>query len=328
MQFGAVITEGDRLVNLDPSSRSAWTSTDGLTWQRMPGELTESFLVTGLGTMPVHWKDGYISIAGGCGEVHESAAVWESSELVAWRRGASLPKLGLPCVNPVGDIVTFDGRLLAAAMLARGAVESSSYDTRPVVWSSGDGRNWGAQPLLPWSRTGAGSDVSLFTAHGAVYFIHYRTQLGGAVAWRSTNATTWTRYTTNLRDTLPHSVVSGGPGFVAILNGVSPSIATSADARTWRTVAEGPSADDQVTGLFVAGTRIVAIGSKFNADETRSPVVWISSDGLGWQLAATLGRTSDTSDMITMYRGHLIWFGVDGAYVSPPVAGEDIVSTP
>jgi hypothetical protein len=99
-----------------------------------------------------------------------------------------------------------------------------------------------------------------------------------------------------------YDVVAGGPGFIAV-GGGSPEgsetqtalILTSADGVAWRSATlEGDAAIGRISSLIsVGGAWYLAVGGRCCPDNA---AVWISQDGLTWQLvpdvpAAFFGRT-------------------------------------
>jgi hypothetical protein len=156
--------------------------------------------------------------------------------------------------------------------------------------------------------------------------------------WVSQNGLEWERISTDIFG--PgcrigvQSVISGGPGFVAVGNTVEGNAAVwlSADGYKWTAVED----DDLVAGdadernLFmrdvtIGGPGLVAVGGSgvANMDITTNPkfeglAVWVSEDGSDWERLANLNDnwvasawSDPTGDRIIAFGSHM-WTSVDG----------------
>jgi len=116
-----------------------------------------------------------------------------------------------------------------------------------------------------------------------------------AVVWTSSDGMTWDRVpaTAAFAGGSMSAVAAGGPGFVAVGtaggegSATHAAVWTSLDGRSWTRVPdapvfadpEDPGVSTSMTGLAVAGRRIVAIGDVFMG------AVWTSTDGFRWERA-------------------------------------------
>ncbi len=320
MTVGTVTAMADHLVMLGCCrTGNAWLSADGISWTAAPRPIAPPSFARELHTQPIRWKDRFLTTTGGCiGEsdiLREPAIVWESSDLLTWRRLATLPTAGAYCVE-AGEgsgrpaIAVIGGRLV----IAGSAHQRTATDLhRAVVFSSVDGRHWRLTPLSPWGQSGGSFIVR---AAGGVYVFGY----GGP--WRSRNGRTWTRLRPNIRLTDVIEAIPGGPGLVATV-GDPEGIIVSATGRAWRMVQPGGMAAANLPALVRAGSIYVATPAD----------VWISSDAIHWQVAASFPGISGFLSPVVWYHGHLIAFVtsadnesvVTRALVSPPVPGEELV---
>jgi hypothetical protein len=224
-----------------------WTSPDGLTWDEVDADRAE--LVWGGLADVVAVGDGFL-VAGMDDRAgrDSQAALWASTGLDDFRRVAAAdPALSGPDEASMSEIVPFAGglfatggsgtqadridceRLLEGGLLTAGPATALSCGwLREMTWRSVDGETW--ERIDPWGADGTYPPEPLGP--------HGRAPL------------TWDR------------VVAAGPGLVGVLVEIvdgKPGEArdivgvwTSADARRWTRIADGPPPDDALIVDVVA----------------------------------------------------------------------------
>ena len=272
-----------------------WTSSDGLTWDRVgesslgvagPEELFG--IAEGNGTFVAVGEQG-------TGDARD-AAVWTSSDAGTWTAANpdGLVGAGLQSINRVA----WDGTTFVAVGKVTDGVG---------VWHSTNGVDW--TPVPPDAIDGfAGRRMRGVAALGstlvAVGFAG--SDEGGPttpVAWRSTNhGETWT-----LAHTQPASdgtgkaatVTAFGDGFVAVGSDTAggateAAVWTSEDGTRWER-ASGP--DLAASGTNRSMNDVVADGDRLLAGGTNGgkAAVWASSDGRTWALARDVSAFAPSS---------------------------------
>ena len=292
----SVVVFGDTLVAVggSPEGAAVWTSTDGLTWTRVPHDDA----VFGPGVEAIEFPTHMIDVtAGGPGLVAVGLsglpddpdgpplpAVWVSDDGTTWSRtaasvdfegptqavtsgGPGLIAFGDPGVHTSVDGLTWTvgrcvgcdfGYMLDATAGGPGLVAVGVYDWAPAAWYSTDG--------ISWSRVSDDMDVS-------------GSDMGGI-----------------------SSVANGGPGLVAVGNqwiadeletGEDKQIAvvwTSADGINWTRVPhdEAVFGDSEMRGVVAVGDGLVAVGGRSLPDSQQdagfreAAAAWTSTDGITW----------------------------------------------
>ena len=278
---------------------AVWTSSDGLTWARIP----HNEAAFGSVSVP-HDEMGTRMLdvtGGGPGLVAVGSAfaaaqppypeVWVSSDGITWSR---VPD------RPVGD-----GPLWGVTAGGPGLVAVGGGQ----VWTSVDGLTWTSSP----QRLNGDGEPNVIDGY-AVDVVAGGPGLvavGGsdwvAAVWTSTDGITWTR--------VPHdeavfgkewtgisSVSIGGPGLVAVGEWTSTdeedpeavrqqaAVWTSTDGMTWTRVPHDETVfgDSTMSSVAAAGNGLVAVGSRWlDAEncqyECQAAAVWTSTEGLMWR---------------------------------------------
>jgi hypothetical protein len=280
--LSGVAADRDRYVavGLDGQGATAWTSSDGATWDQLlsPAFSGEPLRATAI----VHWSRGF-AVAGYTGaEVGAaSPAFWRSADGLTWQR-AAVP------ADPFG------GRPVAIAAGGPGlvAVGSGSSDANgpAAIWVSPDGAAWervAASPVLADVRLRAVASVPDL---GLVAVGEDRSGSVGAILL-SSDGRTWRRAPTAGSIGEPgtqvrlDAVTPGGPGVVVLGTadeGVQygeAAVWTSTDGATWTRTAGGAAfADAELTAVAPFDGDLIAVGDR-GAPDTYIATVWTSPPG-------------------------------------------------
>lgn len=247
-------------VTEDPShSLSVWTSSDGLSWRRYPGDATAYLLSLRLDdpTMPQ-----IIGMSGG--DQYTARPIGPQGQWIAVGR-----------IQPAGKPVA---------------------DQRAAVWLSKDGWNWRlVSNKSPTFRHANMVDVERFgPGWVAVGQADNEPGYDGPLVWTSKDALHWTRLPQQpafLAGGAMGRLVKGPRGLLSIgaVSGLGAVAWSSMDGLHWqRSLADG-IAQGSVNEVIVGGLGYLVIGER-DAD----PTLWSSVDGLTWTQAA--GAASFTGD--------------------------------
>ena len=258
------------------------------TWSRhelgLDGPMLSSLIVGG---------PGFIG-GGASGEAAaQDAAIWTSSDGLAWTRTAGTPS-GPGWVNGLAA----DGSGFVAVGIGGAGAK------RAAVWTSADGLTWSAVPDSPALANADGSGNAEMNAvlRTGSRFVAVGIAWGGAsgqhgAAWTSTDGVSWQRATLTDPGDSMRDVVVGGPGLVAVGTGVAgplprAAIWTSPDGSIWTRVADGPLFENAMISAVVTGPGgLIAVGSALEpATGALRPMVWTSDDGLAWRAATIEGE--------------------------------------
>jgi hypothetical protein len=259
---------------------AAWTSSDGLTWSRVP-----DFPQRGVSAQLTAVAAGEGRLVA-VGTDADRAAVWISLDGRAWTEAAPLDTSSGPPTH-----------LLAVASLGQGFVVGG-YRERPtgggdaVAWYSPDGTQWLPAPL---PRAEGATLAGLASGEGRVVAVGW-TGLGSgqrAAAWTSPDGLHWAAGQVAAGGASRLDAVTSADGtWVAVgaggANGSGDDAAawTSVDGGDWAAVPDGPVFQNYtlpIEMLAVATTPqgLVAVGEKHDAGNG-SGVVWLSADGRSW----------------------------------------------
>jgi hypothetical protein len=240
--FTAVAADADRIVavGLDGRGATAWSSTEGLAWQKTTSAAAFAQAPSRL-TAVVHWRGGFAAAGYEGNEFGAAtAAFWVSPDGLSWQRAPDSPGLA-------------DGRPWSIAaggpgLVAVGASGSTDAPGPAVVWTSADGLSWAripADPALADAQMRAVADVA-----GIGLVAAGEDPTGTGVIWISADGRRWQRASatgqgdqrTKVRLT---AVIAGGPGVVVIgsatesTQSTAAAVWTSADGVTWTREASG-----------------------------------------------------------------------------------------
>ena len=253
----------------------AWTSSDGVTWDRHPlpalGTDWERAVAV-LGT-----TDGFVAGGSVGPELGERRArIWRSTDGVAWMADPA------SAAFDGGEVVAL--ATLAGSEIALGRLGTGQRSTSSVAWTR--------EPDGTWARSsdpGLGGGLVNAVAPGigrGLLAVGSDADQRGAIVWQSVDGRAWTRLPSS--DPLTYyggkvrmlDVVVDGPDYVAIgdVNPMQYGTATSwrsADGRSWERSGLQPVLN-QGEMLALARTRLglVAVGS-YGAPDNYIPTIWL-----------------------------------------------------
>jgi len=333
---GSTICPGTSGCNDDAA---VWTSTDGISWERVPhdpdvfGSGTDRPTDRGLQAMEDVASVGSRVVAVGMALDEEDrpglyAAIWTSVDGNRWSRvqfdrevfGSHLP-----------SSLDGDGTWIhSVAVGGPGFVAVGADSGAAAVWTSPDGVTWtrvphdpevfgDGEPWLAMNAVTAGGPGLVAAGHGERY--------SGAAIWTSPDGIEWSR--------VPHDeAVFGGVGFQLILDvtagatgvvavgledvpdphtefGTRAAIWTSPDGIAWMRVPHDPAifgegADErQMSSIAATDRGFVAVGNH----------VWVSSDGLTWALAQDVPTPESPPEGPDWWSAN--WWEMDDITVGP-----------
>jgi hypothetical protein len=257
----------------------AWTSPDGRTWTRRSVPTLGGGADWERMTAVVRTGDGFLA-GGSVGPElgGRRARLWRSPDGATW--------------TPVPDDPSFAGSEVSALLsdatgtIALGRTGTGQRWTGSVAWSSPDGLHWRAAD--PGGTLRGGLAVSITTApDGSVVAVGSDLDEREAVAWRSTDRSTWVRAPTEASRL--HSgekirmtdVVTLGDELVAVGNYVGVQFGTgtswtSRDGLSWTMGPDQPALGQvEFEAVIAGGPGLVAVGS-FGAPDNYIPRVLLS----------------------------------------------------
>jgi hypothetical protein len=284
-------------------STEVWSSADGTTWDRMsdagafePGFAAFWMSNDGNGGLILVGSSG--SSGSSIGEARTPEA-WHSPDGRTWTRadlGAEIGgELMRVAARPGAVVALGDWRIPASGMVTG----SDQVATGLYAWFSADGSAWGRADL-PDSADYVPTAVTAWTG-GFVAVADKSTAGSTSSIWTSADGRTWEKAPMNLAGFGSDAIAALGDRVVTVGSkpdsklGIVPASWSSTDGKTW---VQATAATRDPAFLFddvtaVDGT-LVAIGSSRMADPlvaggatappTPSEGVWISGDGMTWQL--------------------------------------------
>lgn len=275
---------------------AVWTSTDGLTWSRVPGH-EEIFAEAPMHSVTAGGP-GLVAVGVAFGDATDSSAVWTSADGLTWSR---VPH----------DEAVFGGAVMTSVTAGGPGLVAVGWDGHPhgaesnaVVWTSVDGFTWSRVPhdeavfgnvtgAWMWSVAAAGPGL-----------VAVGSSTDGAAVWTSVDGFTWSRIPHDeviFGDAEMMSVTAWGPGVVAVGwdghrggEDINAAVWTSDDGIAWSRVPPeeavfGGSNDQGMTSVTAGGPGLVAVGYDGVHDwgENRyanglDAAVWTSDDGIAW----------------------------------------------
>jgi hypothetical protein len=291
-------------VDRDGTDAAVWTSSDGITWSRVPHDMD----VFGGGKIEMRsvtvGGPGLVAVGlDGSGYIEDwDAAVWTSVDGITWSR---VPH-DLDVFGP-GEMrsVTAGGPGLVA--VGQEGIGYSDETGRPgrqdaAVWTSVDGFTWSRVPYDEAVFGGPSNQSMVSVTAGGPGLV--------AVGWDDTNAAVWTSVDGITWSRVPHdesvfgfvgrpsmvSVTAGGPGLVAVGSDDSDAaVWTSVDGITWSRVPHdqpvfGEPGMLRMTAVTATNSGLVAVGFQrpggtvtWSAEtDAETAAVWTSVDGIAW----------------------------------------------
>jgi hypothetical protein len=271
-------------VGLNGQGGTAWSSTDGVSWQQTTS--SDAFAASPLRlTAVAAWTGGFVA-AGYEGTEFGSAraAFWVSPDGMTWQRA------------PASDAFT-DARPTAVTsggpgLVAVGISGPADAPGPAVVWTSADGLHWTREPANPLFDDARMRTVTSVPGMGLVAAGE---DLAGdqAIVWMSRDGTVWKRGTVTAYhgsvgiQVRMYAALAGGPGAVVVgtaTAGIQYGAAvvwTSPDGSTWTQQPAGVEfADGELTGLTSSGSKLYAVGDR-GAPDVYVATVWTSPPSWG-----------------------------------------------
>ena len=263
------------------SAAAAWTSNDGIGWQRVAhddaafgGDVQQEMVSVTAG------GPGLVAVGSDFGR--GSAAVWTSVDGLTWDRVPhDAAVFGNGEWRPMHDVVAGGPGLVAVG-----------YDDglgAATVWTSVDGLVWDRVPHDEGVFSTQGVSMRSVTVGGpGLVAVGYDDGLGAAAVWTSIDGLVWDRVSHNeamLGGGHAHmeSVVSGGPGLVAVGSDDqlgAAAVWTSADGLSWERVLHSAAFDGEgeqgMLSVTVGGPGLVGVGYDHGLG---AATVWTTAPG-------------------------------------------------
>ena len=269
------------------------TSSDGVRW--LTADPSEMELEPLPGDVQVGMRDvvpggpGVVAVGVTAVDGEPHAVVWLSPSGQSWERAPDHVSFDGAWMNAV--IATSDGLLVAVGgrIDADGAVEAA-------VWTSPDGLGWTAGTASTAETFRAGSAAATHdgrTVAGASDIAERRqgglTAVGAScdatgcrgVAW-TFSGQAWSRSAAEF-DGLPVAIAADADRMNAAGRAEQAATWTSEDGVTWKPIASLPE-----TGVLELNALVAASGVWMTSGSPAE--IWISSDGLDWELHAPLAK--------------------------------------
>jgi hypothetical protein len=266
-------------VGLNGQGSTAWSSTDGATWQQTssPSAFAASPLRM---TAVIHWSGGFVASGFEGNEfATANAAFWVSPDGLTWQRAPDAPDL-------------HDARIWAMAdggpgLVAVGTPGSADAPGPAAVWTSSDGLRW---TRLPDSPVFAGARMRTIASVPGIGLVAAGEDLAGdtGAVWTSPDGTAWTRAPTVPDLGRPgiqvrmYAAIAGGPGAVVVGTATEgmqygEGVAwTSPDGLAWtRQKSSAEFSDGELTGVTRLDSTVVAVGDR-GAPDLYVATVWTS----------------------------------------------------
>ncbi|MCU7836750.1 MAG: hypothetical protein KZQ83_16060 [gamma proteobacterium symbiont of Taylorina sp.] len=262
-------------------------SNDGINWkQRSSSVISRS----GINLFGLHWN-GQLWVA-----VGYRGTILSSEDGIHWKKQTS----DLSTLTAYFYDVHWNGELWIAVgsngiqSSTDGVLwqRSSNYSLRKILWngtiwvgvgtsgkivSSSDSINWEQQ------SSGTSADLDTIAWNGTLWLA-----AGGQTILTSSDGINWQNQTDNANNPIKDisDVSWNGQYWVAV--GRYNTIATSSDSKNWQLQSSGTSntVTEQLNAVAWNGTFWIAVGSGFYIDDPST--VFISTDGINWQLQNTL----------------------------------------
>ncbi|MGK5556783.1 hypothetical protein ACSNOI_34755, partial [Actinomadura kijaniata] len=265
------------------------TSRNGDNWQRVADRLFIASKGVSVRTAAVTaGKQGYIVVGSATKGQQQSAIVWSSPDGRRWARADSGDLRGVGGAwRWMADVASGPSGYLAVGAVADPTGEQGRQ-SRPAVWTSGDGGRWTVQKL----------PVPQGTTHGNLVRVA-------------------------VRDT---TVVALGAAFRADGSSVAFAVRSTDGGRNWTPVelpGQDPRGEVHGPALNIVATAkgFVAVGTSGKAAD-HDVRTWTSADGVSWQMSAPRG-TGLTGDGTQQVLGLVESGGtVTGAGLTTSAAGD------
>ncbi|HLY15383.1 MAG TPA: hypothetical protein VKR24_13630 [Candidatus Limnocylindrales bacterium] len=283
--LSAVAVNGSRYeaVGRDGNGATAWTSTDGATWQKVssPAFAASPLRITSI----TPWKGGFVAGGYKGNEFFSAdATMWVSPDGLTWQEASDAPSFK--------DARVWGVAAGPSGLVAVGQTGATDTPGPAVIWTSTDGLHWTRVPDGPVFEGGRLRAVASVPSIG---FVAVGEDLKGdtAIVWVSKDGRTWNRAPSDPSfgrvgiQVRMYAVTAGPAGAVAagtLDAGVQygeVAIWTSPDGLTWKRVADGPEfLDNEVNAAARWNDTVVAVGDR-GAPDAYQATAWLSPSGVG-----------------------------------------------
>jgi hypothetical protein len=286
---------------------AAWTSTDGLDWERTPDVGVEGTAAFAVASGPA----GLVAV----GDQGPAAAAWRSADGLDWKAAA------VPAIPDKGAAQMLAVTARANRYLGGGWLLGSDGRSGAAIWDSTDGRAWTIEAPLPGGLDaqvhGLAADAGLAIAVG----VSTAGSADRALAWVSTDGLRWRAATVEAADgSRMEAVIATPVGWLAVGSrdgSLSAAAWTSTDGLTWHAVPETPALRNlggriHMLGVSRDGAGYVAVGWRDSAGNGNA-VVWTSPDGRTWtRLADDDSFSGGGMAGVTVLAGRIVAIGTVG----------------
>ena len=276
--------------SFDEGVAVAWTSTDGLEWDRALVEPTSFTAVTpGMSAVTVGGP-GLVAV----GDANGIGLVWTSVDGRTWE-----PVPQDPAVFGDPSQEDFERQLIVLMSVTSGGpglVAVGSVDGTAAVWTSSDGAAW---ERVPGDPEVFGEELARMNRviEGGPGLVAVGQVTGEPAVWASVDGLSWQRVADDgtafgsdgfgsITD-----VAVGGPGLIAVGSAGGPAAWTSTDGTEWSRVAgestfmsEQEGRDVVLDAVSSGGPGLVVFGREFVQEFAFAGMVvaWTSADGAQW----------------------------------------------
>jgi hypothetical protein len=270
-------------VGRDGNGATAWTSTNGSTWQKLasPAFSASPLRLTSI----TAWQGGFVAGGYRGNEFFSADAdMWYSPDGLTWHLATDSPSFknarvwGVAAGGP--------------GLVAVGQTGPADAPGPAVIWTSSDGKTW---TRVPDSPTFEGGRLRAIAAVPSIGLVAVGEDIAGDTAriWTSKDGRNWALVPANPIFGRPgiqvrmYAVTAGPAGVVAagtIDTGVQygeAAIWTSADGITWSRTPDGPEfLDNEVIAATHWKDLVVAVGDR-GAPDAYQATAWLSPANVG-----------------------------------------------
>ncbi len=270
-------------VGRDGDGSTAWTSTDGATWQKVssPAFAGSPLRLTSI----TPWKGGFVAGGYRGNEFFSAdAMLWYSPDGLTWQRATDSPAFK--------DARVWGVTAGGPGLVAIGQTGPADAPGPAIVWTSSDGRNWTRVPAGPMFEGGRMRAIANVPSIGLVAVGEDIAGDTGRI-WTSKDGQTWS--------IVPTSATFGRPGIQVRMYTVTPgpagvviggtidtgvqygeaAIWTSPDGVAWTRTPDGPEfLDNEVTAATGWNNLVVAVGDR-GAPDAYQATTWLSPANVG-----------------------------------------------
>jgi hypothetical protein len=272
---------------------AAWTSEDGLEWDRIGPEGFPTETSDGPEMRSVVQLSDQLVAAGVTSGDDTDAVVWTSVDGTEWRRVSS-GSFGGEGNQAIRSLTVWEFGVVAVGWDNRG-------DSEGAVWTSADGIDWVRASDPDGALGGDGDQLMHDVAPGGPGLVAVgETQHPerDAEIWVSSDGDVWDRVDNTQAGLAEEghqlaNVIRAGPDILVVAGydsgggtGTDAAVWTSPDGETWQQVGDreelGGVNDQQIHGLTRVGNGWVAAGWTHPNPNDKDPAIWASEDADSW----------------------------------------------